>query len=680
MAGSAAVLTDSTIVTEGSPYDRSRCVRFLTGAGSVTYDLGDTLPIAAVFLQAHAGSAYSLQVSDDGAAFQEIWRTPAGEPGRAGMRSRHHTFWDVRARYVRVGEPIGSSVHAVSELALFCEIPDFFPPLYTAALVEPPQRSRPFVLKDAIVLKILLAGLGAALLTWTCALRRRGTPDRHRRIRDGLLAGLAVLGAAAYFNFGSGHFSGRLHHYEFFHYFLGAKYFPELGYTGLYEATSLVEAEQGHRRRVELGTIRDLRNNVQVPARYVLEHPERIQQGFLRPFTPERWREFGRDVAYFRDKLDVGKWQRMMKDHGYNPSPAWTMAGMLLARGPASDRLVHGLLSWIDPVLLLWAFGFIAWAFGWRIACVAILFFGTNYPSMYGWTGGGFFRQDWFFFTVVGICLLRRGLPTLGGASLAASALLRVFPAAFFAGIAIRAMWTLYRERRVERNLARIVGGAAVATVAVVVASSMVAGSPRAWTEFFRNTAKHASTPLTNHMGLPTVIGFQWESRQSVVFDEHGVDPFGAFREARREPFRRGPGTIVLATLVGAYLALLAYALRRPVAWWAAAAVGFGVIAFAMELTCYYYSFLTVAAFLGEEREEIPIGLLVLSALTGVIALATFYNDIRYYLESIAVIAFAVWATWRFARGAGSRRGQAVARSQAKSETVSLSPGSRIFL
>lgn len=662
------MLTDSTIVQEGSPYSLDRCVRFRTGAGSITYDLGDTLPIAAVFLQGNAGSAYSLQGSDDGVAFREIWRSPAGDLRQPGMRSRHGTFWDVRARYVRVGEPTGSTVHAISELSLYCEIPDFFPPLFATAAVEPPQHSRPFILKDAIVIKILLAGLGAALLTWTYVLRRRGMPDRHRRVRDGLLVGLALVGAGAYFNWGAGHFTGRVHQYEFFHYFLGAKYFPELGYTGLYECTSLVEAEQGYRRRVELGTIRDLRNNVQVPARYVLEDPERIKQGFLRPFTPKRWQEFSQDVAYFRDELDVGKWQRMMKDHGYNPSPAWTMAGSLLARGPASDRLIVGLLSWIDPVLLLAAFGFITWAFGWRIACVAILFFGTNYPSMYGWTGGGFLRQDWFLLTVAGICLLRRGRPALGGASLAAAALLRVFPAAFFVGIAIRALWTLYRERRVERGLVRIAGGAALMTVAVVVASSMVAGSPRAWTEFFRNTAKHADTPLTNHMGLHTVLGFRWESRQSVVFDEHGVDPFEAFREARREPFRQGPGMIVLATLVGAYLVLLGYALRRPAEWWVAAAMSFGVIAFGMELTCYYYSFLTVAAFLGQEREEIPIGLLVLSAVTGLIALATFYNDIRYYLESIAVVAFAVWATWRFARDpmrAGRRRGQPAVRLQA---------------
>jgi hypothetical protein len=51
VTGSTAVVTDHTIVPEGSPYTREQGLRFLTGAGSITYDLGDTVPIAAVFLQ-----------------------------------------------------------------------------------------------------------------------------------------------------------------------------------------------------------------------------------------------------------------------------------------------------------------------------------------------------------------------------------------------------------------------------------------------------------------------------------------------------------------------------------------------------------------------------------------------------------------------------------------------------
>ncbi|MBC7173557.1 MAG: hypothetical protein H5U40_14045, partial [Polyangiaceae bacterium] len=63
---------------------------------------------------------------------------------------------------------------------------------------------------------------------------------------------LALLSAAAYYNIGiqgerkgdfwgqlgqrAFHGAGYVHHWETFHYVLGSKYFPELGYDGLYLA------------------------------------------------------------------------------------------------------------------------------------------------------------------------------------------------------------------------------------------------------------------------------------------------------------------------------------------------------------------------------------------------------------------------------------------------------------
>jgi hypothetical protein len=79
-------------------------------------------------------------------------------------------------------------------------------------------------------------------------------------------------------------------------------------------------------------------------------------------------------------------------------------------------------------------------------------------------------------------------------------------------------------------------------------------------------------------------------------------------------------------------------------------------------MTCYYYSFLTAAAFLGEKRDEIPIGLLILSAVTQMVVFATYFYDIRYTLESAVVIAFVVWATWIWAKRPG---GQDAGRSPA---------------
>ena len=67
---------------------------------------------------------------------------------------------------------------------------------------------------------------------------------------DVALALTAIVSAAGWWNFGAFHFGGGfLHYHEFFHYYLGSKYFRELGYTGLYDCVALAEARSGARRR-----------------------------------------------------------------------------------------------------------------------------------------------------------------------------------------------------------------------------------------------------------------------------------------------------------------------------------------------------------------------------------------------------------------------------------------------
>lgn len=397
--------------------------------------------------------------------------------------------------------------------------------------------------------------------------------------------------------------------------------------------------------------MRDLRSNRVVRATYVLEQPERWKQGFIRPFTPERWKQFKEDVAYFRAHMEPARWERMLQDHGYNPSPVWNVAGSLLANaGPASEHLVEGVLRWIDPTLIGIAFAFIVWAFGWRIACIAALFFGTNDLGSHFWVGGAFLRMDWFLWATVGLCLLKRGHSMLGGASLGISTLLRVFPIGFFVPVVLRMLWILYRERRLDPAAVRTLAGAALVAALLVPVSAKVAGGWAAWPEFFRNTKKQTASPMTNHVGLRTVLAFQWEARQKVTYDPRDVDPYRSFREARTKAFQGH--ILVFATLVLGYLALLLFALRREKHEWVWAVFGFGVIPMGVELTCYYYSFLMVAAFLWERRPRIAIGLMLLSALGQIVTLGTYFYDIRFYFHSVLVIAFIVWAAWDYSRSA----------------------------
>jgi hypothetical protein len=90
------------------------------------------------------------------------------------------------------------------------------------------------------VVKFLAIGV-ALIGLWFVS--RSTTDGRRRRV---VLAGLATLGALSYVNFGAFHTDGTpLHIWDQFHYVIGSKYFPELGYDGLYVATVAAFEEKG---------------------------------------------------------------------------------------------------------------------------------------------------------------------------------------------------------------------------------------------------------------------------------------------------------------------------------------------------------------------------------------------------------------------------------------------------
>ena len=165
-------------------------------------------------------------------------------------------------------------------------------------------------------------------------------------------------------------------------------------------------------------------------------------------FADERWESFKHDVAWFRGEIPPGIWERIYLDHGYNPPPTWTMVGSTLTRHlPATDGTILA-LSLLDPLLLVVMWGAVVWAFGWRTACVALLWWGTNQMAYFAWTGGGLLRQDWLLLTILGICLVRRRRPLAGGFSLGCAALLRIFPGLIVGALLLRVAFASLRARR----------------------------------------------------------------------------------------------------------------------------------------------------------------------------------------------------------------------------------------
>jgi hypothetical protein len=504
-------------------------------------------------------------------------------------------------------------------------------------------------------LKCTVAACTAALLVWGIALRRAGRAGASVRLRNALLLTLGVLGALGWWNFLQFRYGpGYGHPMEIYHYYIGSKYFDELGYTRLYECTTVADAESGFRDLAARRFIRNLESYEIVRAGYALLDPTRC----TRHFSLERWERFKYDVGWFRERVPEPVWQGALVDHGYNGSPAWGALGKVLIGAKPASHLSLLPLVLIDPVLLIVMWAFVWRAFGWRATCIALVFWGTNQPGDFLWTGGSFLRQGWLATMVVGICCLRMKWMGAGGFLLAVAALLRVFPVLAIFAIVVSAGLAMGRARRFQLSPVhrRFALGVAAAAVILVPLSFAVAGGPRAWTDFAENIRLHADSPIVNDVGLKMLLSYEHATRLEQI-EKISANPALTWMKARRATLERR--RILFASAIVGYLVLLAGAIDRK-ADWVAAILGAGAVVVMTTMSNYYYGVLLGFGFLWAERESIGAALCGLSALTWAIDWTWPYYDETYTWVSLATVAFVVAVT-----GLMAWQGKAVSTSDA---------------
>src|SRR5262245_61976142 len=221
-----------------------------------------------------------------------------------------------------------------------------------------------------IGLAAALSAVGIVLVLLGLMLRSEAW---QRRLQRALVA-LAALCAAAYVNFGTFHGRGLFPHYwEQFHYFLGAKYFPELGYDGLYVASMGAEMQDRQGGQFQ-PYLRDLRTNDIVPTATLESFGYEVHQRF----TAERWADFRRDNRFFM-RLDPGYVMKVRMDHGYNPSPAWTALARLFADRLSASHRTAVLLGVLDLLLITLAFVVLFRTYGVELGSLALVVFATGY-------------------------------------------------------------------------------------------------------------------------------------------------------------------------------------------------------------------------------------------------------------------------------------------------------------
>ncbi len=488
--------------------------------------------------------------------------------------------------------------------------------------------------------RMVLALGGAGLLIYEVRARRlrQPIPERTRRRAAILLTGLAFLTYFDFFN-PNVRYSEYYHRHEFYHYYLGSKYNDELGYTRLYECTAIAENELGHGQQLRKRELRDLRVNLikPIPDTYVFSNPEQCKQHF----KTERWDAFKQDVNWFYTSARGTYWENMLKDHGYNPPPVWTMTGKFFANfAPAGDSFFK-LLAAMDVALNLGMLLVLGWGFGWRVMAVGAIFWGCNGPANFYWTGGAFLRQDWLFLLVAATALARRRRFALAGAALTWSALLRVFPLILFAGwgiiIAIEAMRRWRGQKEVEPEAEdkprwhpmfwmhpdhrRLVMGCLLAT-AVLVPTSIAATGLDAYRDFYEHISVHKNTPLTNTMGLETMVVHTWDGRMHVARNDSLDDPFQEWKQGRLDRFQeRKPVFFAIIAATGLWMI---WALRRTKLLWVGPPVSLLLAMSLTNLTCYYYSMFIIGAVIVASRPTLGPAYLAASGASQVV-LANYY-------------------------------------------------------
>ena len=505
-------------------------------------------------------------------------------------------------------------------------------------------------------LELGVALLGVALLLVDLGLHRLGRPQQWKRIRDGLLAGAGIVAPLCWWDLSSLQQEGDspplrwVNFTDSFHYYVGPKYFRELGYTHLYECAASAEQQLGSGSAVAQRTYRDLETNEVVAGGKLLADARSCRERF----SSERWQLFVHDVDWFRRRIPY--WEVTMQDWGYNATPAWNALGSLLAgTGPVSERRLAW-LTLLDVPLLLAAWGLVAWAFGWRTLCVGLIFWGAHLPNGYVWTGGSILRQEWLLANVAGVCLLRKQKLVGAGAAIAYASSLSIFPGFLAAGIGAKAIARWVGERRLALSAEhrRLLLGALLALAIVLPAAAVGGGGPSAWLGFVANS-RVDSQPSPNNMGLPTLLSYEGATSLHALQLEEHARPARVWSEARRHTLaRRLP---LWAALVGAWLVLAVGAARRQPDW-VAAILGLGFVVFAFQLSCYYYAFMLLFGLLWPRHRSIGIALCGLAAASHWVAGRWPDEEEQFTWLSLFAVGFVAYATAavRFARDARPER------------------------
>jgi len=393
---------------------------------------------------------------------------------------------------------------------------------------------------EVVKLAILVAGFALLLFE----MLRAGRAAQRARTLDGAWGILAVLSIAALYRFSPARVVETYDTYDLVHYYLNAKYFPELGYTRLYQACLVADME-GRNRLRNATLLRDLYDQQVKGAwfiRQVREHPEEIK----RHFSPARWRSFRRDFRVLDRLLWKVTWRRILIDRGYNATPTWHAVGHALASAVPARHVKW--LCQIDTLLVIAMFLVIAWVAGRRTAAIAIVWFCTGFSAYWPGVGMALLRYDWLATVVIGTCLVGRGRRFWGGAFIGWATLSRIFPAIVLLIPFVRGVHMLVVQRRLDRGAVTLAAGFLLVVGLGTAATWAKLGSDHFVA--FRHDLEIQLAPENlsiNRMGLAVALAYRGETADRELPVPHRRGRY--LLTGRMGPIRTALGVLLLALL-----------------------------------------------------------------------------------------------------------------------------------
>ena len=227
---------------------------------------------------------------------------------------------------------------------------------------------------------------------------------------------------------------------------------------------------------------------------------------------------------------------------------------------------------------------------------------------------------------MLGLCLLRKGRPAGAGALLTFSSLLRIFPALFVFGYALRELRLWLRCRTLTPGFRRFLVSAVLTALVLVTAATAVAGrGPGVYREFWGRLSALTAFVPNNGFGLRHLLSYTTAKPQPEVVDGVLTVRTASGQKLRNQALE-GRRLLYWGVMAG-FLALFWRAMKNAQDW-EAAALGAALMPVLTMPAAYYLSFVLATALLATRRPRIGVELML--ALLGWNLAYLFYPDLLW--------------------------------------------------